>query len=196
MAGRTVYLVRHGDTDANASTPGPELERGWKSYPLDAQGRSEAKRIAAKLSKLGIKAVVSSDLPRAKQTADIICDWLGINPTFDSSLRTWNTGNCAGKLKKSVEPHIADLVRHHPDESCSGGESFDEFCNRIFKAVKEVLRSHTENPLAIIIHARVERLLAATDYLDHRKVDADKFLSKPEQPGHIEKWTPSLKGQS
>lgn len=196
MAGRTVYLVRHGDTDANADTPGPELERGWKSYPLDAKGRSEAKKTAAKLAKLGIKAVVSSDLSRAKQTADIISDWLGISPTFDRSLRTWNTGKCAGQLKSRTEPHIADLVRHHPDEPCSGGESFDQFCDRIFKAFKSVLRSHTENPLAIIIHGRVERLFKATDELEHRKVDADVFLSKPEQPGHIEKWTPSLKGQS
>lgn len=196
MAGRTIYLIRHGDTAANANSSGPELERGWKSYPLDAAGRSEAKRIAAKLAKLGIKAIVSSDLPRAKQTADIIADWLGVHPTFEPALRTWNTGNCAGKTKKSVEPHLAHMVRHLPDEACSGGESFDAFCSRIFKAFRGLLKSHTENPMAIVIHARVERLFKATDELKHRKVNADIFLAEPEEPGHIEKWTVSPGGQS
>ena len=189
MAERTIYLVRHGDTAANAESAGPELERGWKPYPLDAEGRSEAKRIAEKLAKFGIKAIVSSDLPRAKQTADIIGDWIGIAPEFDRGLRTWNTGKCAGKTKKSVEPHIAHMVRHQPDEACSGGESFSQFCSRVSKAVKGILSSHTENPMAIIAHARVERLFAATGEFENRKVNADVFLAKPEQPGHIEKWT-------
>lgn len=188
MAGRTIYLVRHADTSMNASA-GAEKERGWSNVPLDAEGRSEAKRIASKLAKCGVKAIVSSDLPRAKQTADIASDWLGVSSTVDSGLRTWDTGKCAGQLKSKVEPHIIDLVRHHPNEACSGGESFDAFCRRIRKALVACIKGHTENPMAIIIHARVERLLAATDYLEDRKVNVDTFLSKPAAPGHIEKWT-------
>jgi broad specificity phosphatase PhoE len=192
MDSRTIYLVRHGDTAANAESAGPELERGWKPYPLDAEGRSEAKRIAEKLSKFGIRTIRSSDLPRAKQTADIIGDWLGITPEFDRGLRTWNTGQCAGKTKKSVEPHIAHMVRYQPDEACSGGESFDSFCNRARKALIGATKESDQSyPMAIIIHARVERLFAATDEFEHRKVNADVFLAKPEQPGHIEKWTVS-----
>lgn len=188
MAGRTIYLVRHADTSMNASA-GAEKERGWSNVPLDAEGRSEAKRIAAKLARKDLKAVVSSDLPRARETGDIVADWNGLVLHTEPGLRTWDTGKCAGQLKSKVEPHIIDLVRHHPDEACNGGESFDAFCQRIRKVLIACIKGHTENPMAIIIHARVERLLAATDYLQDRKVNVDTFLSKPAQPGHIEKWT-------
>lgn len=197
MADRTVYLIRHGDTSANADTPGPELERGWKSYPLDDQGRKEAKLIAARLRRFDHpKALISSDLSRAKQTAQIVGDMLGLVPVFDPGLRTWDTGRCAGQLKSKTEPHIADLVRHHPDEPCDGGESFNGFCDRIFKAFAARLKKYPENPIAFIIHARVERLLEATDHFKASKIDVDTFLAKPEQPGHIEKWSVNPNGLS
>lgn len=194
MPVRTVYLVRHGDTAANAATPGPERERGWKPYPLDDAGRREANRLATKLSRLGIKALVSSDLTRAKQTAEIIGDRLGMKPDFISALRTWNTGELAGQLKSKCEPEIARLVRNAPDRAPPGGESFNQFCGRIFKGLHEALEKHSADPVAIIIHARIERLIAgwkAAGSPKTHKIDPDVFLAKPEQPGHIEKWNVS-----
>lgn len=186
---RTVLLVRHADTAANESTPGPALERGWKPYGLDSIGRKEARKTAVKLARRGVKALVSSDLVRAKESARIIGDWLGIEPQFHSQLRTWNTGELAGKPKSEVEPQIAKLVRFAPERVIPGGESFDQFCRRVFAALADILATHSANPLAIIIHARIERLIegwkAAGAKRDHA-INVDVFLAKPEQPGHIE----------
>jgi len=189
MAPRLVYLVRHGDTVANETTAGPTRERGWKPYPLDPAGRKEARQIAVKLGRRGIKGLVSSDLERAKETADIIGDWLGITPAFHTQLRTWNTGDLAGKLKSEAEPVIARAVRFTPDEALPGGESFENFARRIFAALSDILATHSESPLAVIIHQRIERLIAgwkAAGAKRTHEIDADVFLQKGELPGHIE----------
>lgn len=198
MPTRTVYLVRHGDTAANETTPGPALERGWKPYPLDPVGRKEARKLGVKLARRGIKALVSSDLPRAKETAKIIGDWLGIEPSFHSQLRTWNTGDLAGKPKSEVEPVVAKLVRYAPDRVIPGGESFEQFSRRIFAAFSDILATHNVDPLAVIIHGRIERLLEAWNGKRDHTINVDTFLAKPEQPGHIETWRvdPTLLKQS
>ena len=186
---RTVYLVRHGDTIDNAATPGPELERSWGDEPLHPMGRAEVRKSAKKLARFGIKAIISSDLKRAMESATIIGDWLGIAPQFHTQLRTWNTGELSGKLKKDTEPQIARLVRFAPDRIISGGESFDQFCRRVFAALSDILETHDRYPIAIIIHARVERLIAAWKAAGAKRshaLDVDVFLAKAERPGHIE----------
>lgn len=189
MAGeRTVYLVRHGCTSLNAASKGPERERGWSDVSLDAAGRKEAVRSAAKLSKLGIKIIESSDLKRAKQTGEIISDYIGVPVEFNDGLRTWNTGYLAGRLKVNAEPVIANLVRRDPEEAPKGGESFYQFCRRIRSTLADIFKVHTENPMAIIVHHRVERLIKASGD-EWGKIDLDEFLSDVgEHPGQIEKW--------
>src|SRR5437899_2870264 len=127
MALRTVYLPRHGDTAENAATPGPEIERGWDDVPLHPMGRKEARREAIKLSRLGVKAIISSDLKRATQSARIIADWLGIEPEQHSQLRSWNLGEVTGKPQAVADRLAAKLVRFAPDTVPPGGESFEQF---------------------------------------------------------------------
>lgn len=184
---RTVYLVRHGCTRLNSNSDGPERERGWSDVSLDSAGRKEALKSAAKLSKLGVRAIVSSDLPRAKQTGDIISDYLGVPCEFYPVLRTWNTGYLAGRLKVKAEPVIRNLVRM-PEETPKDGESFSHFCDRIRSGLAGIFKTHTENPMAIVIHHRVERLIEAAGD-DWRHIDSDVFLADGgEQPGQVKKW--------
>lgn len=188
-ASRIVYLVRHGDTAMNAATPGPELERGWSDVPLHPMGRKEARRTAVKLARIGIKAIVSSDLKRGTQTAEIIGDWLGIAPDFHAQLRSWNFGQ-QGKPEGEAD-RVADRLARQPDCTPSGGESFDDFKRRIFAGLSDTLATHLRNPLAIIVHGRVERLIMAWKACGQKAshaVDVDVFLEKGEQPGHIEAW--------
>lgn len=187
---RTVYLVRHGDTMDNAATPGPELERGWCRIGLAEMGRKEARRTGKKLVDLKVNALVSSDLARARQSAKIIGDAIGIEPDFHSQLRTWNLGNLTGKPQAVADKEAARLVRNAPDRVPPGGESFEQFCRRVFAALSDILANH-EGKIALVIHANVERLFeawrAAGEKPDHA-ISANVFLAKPEQPGHIEEW--------
>ena len=185
---RTLYLVRHGDTASNAATPGPELERGWSAVGLAALGRNEARRSAAKLEGKGIKVLVSSDLARAKQSAKIIGDVLGLEPVFASQLRTWNLGELTGKPQGEADKVAARLVRGAPDQVPPGGESFDQFRHRVFAALSDTLENHPGD-IAIVAHANVERLIAAwkaDGASPTHAIDADTFLARPESPGHVE----------
>jgi broad specificity phosphatase PhoE len=187
---RTVYLVRHGATAMNAETAGPARERGWCDVPLDAAGRAEARRVGKELVDLKVNVLVSSDLPRARQSARIIGDVIGVEPEFASQLRTWNTGDWHGDLKSEVEPRIARLVRSAPDRAPPGGESFNAFRRRIFAILADLLVKH-DGRLAVVIHSRIERLLEAWKAAGSKRthaIDADVFLRQGERPGHVEPW--------
>src|SRR5512143_2148507 len=66
-SGHVIFLVRHGETDANAArvvqTP---------DVPLSARGREQARALATRLAGEGVAHIVSSDLARADETARTI----------------------------------------------------------------------------------------------------------------------------
>ena len=65
----TIYLVRHGETDNNVNDI---IQGQMKGISLNTTGKDQAKLAALKLKKIKFDAIYSSDLLRAKQTAQII----------------------------------------------------------------------------------------------------------------------------
>ncbi len=74
---KTVYFVRHGQSEANASQG---LQ--WPESPLTEQGRSEARAVAERAQKLPVEAIVASPYARAKETAEIIGGKIGMPVEF------------------------------------------------------------------------------------------------------------------
>ena len=66
-----LILVRHGHTPLNGHGKDERL-RAWLDIPLDDQGMREGEEIAEKLSHLDVTGIYSSDLRRARQTAEMI----------------------------------------------------------------------------------------------------------------------------
>jgi broad specificity phosphatase PhoE len=66
------YFARHGETDWNAAG----RWQGQTDIPLNASGRLQARALAARLLDEGIRAVGTSDLVRARETAEIVCTQL------------------------------------------------------------------------------------------------------------------------
>ena len=64
-----LILVRHGHTPLNGHGKDERL-RAWLDIPLDDQGMREGEEIAEKLSHLDVTGIYSSDLRRARQTAE------------------------------------------------------------------------------------------------------------------------------
>lgn len=64
----TFYIVRHGETEWNVKG----LVQGHTDIPLTKKGKRQARQLAKKLSRINFNAVFSSDLLRAKQTAQLI----------------------------------------------------------------------------------------------------------------------------
>ncbi|MFL6584273.1 MAG: phosphohistidine phosphatase SixA [Chthoniobacterales bacterium] len=106
-----LYLVRHGEAD----WPGwdqPDDER-----PLTKRGRSEVKKVAKFLRRMGAEPLLifTSPLPRAKQTAQILAEQLCLELGVEEDL---GKGFDAEKFRRIVTAHDVEsivLVGHEPD---------------------------------------------------------------------------------
>ncbi len=77
------WFLRHGETDWNAQG----ISQGNVDIPLNATGLAQARSAATLLRHRGIATIVSSPLSRAKVTADIVGESLGLPVEVDAGLR-------------------------------------------------------------------------------------------------------------
>lgn len=134
--GSDIVFARHGATKLDQEGSN-ETVAGWSDEPLDDRGVKSANEIADKLKDHGLTHIVSSDLHRAKQTADIVAKKLGIEVTTDKRLRPQHVPETEG-LKIGQAKPIWNHYESHPDEKPKGGESWREFTKRQDEALKEV----------------------------------------------------------
>jgi DNA topoisomerase I len=178
----TVYLVSHGESEMNKPK---DLITGWKNPPLDADGKKQALALARHLSKLGVKRIVTSDLKRARQTADIIGQELGIKVEANEVYRPQKMGQYEGQTSESVRPKMASYVIDHPDEPIPGGESFNAFAKPFLADLSKLVSSCHETTV-LVTHSRNLALAAAAE---GGKTDCKKYLEHDVETGAILKLT-------
>jgi len=74
-----IWLARHGETDANAEG----RVQGSIDEPLNERGREQARALAREAETLHLKALYTSHLSRARETADIVGAEVGLSPVVD-----------------------------------------------------------------------------------------------------------------
>ena len=82
------WYLRHGETDWNAQG----LSQGNINIPLNATGLEQARSAALLLRDRGIKTIVASPLSRARVTAEIVGETLGLPVMIDPDLREVSWG--------------------------------------------------------------------------------------------------------
>lgn len=143
-----LYVVRHGDTVLNASN----AFRGWMDPKLDENGVKGAHEAGEWLKGKGVKMAYCSDLKRAVETADIICEALGIAPAYkDFSLRPWHVGEFAGKEKTEKRQAELDEYVDNPHWEIPEGESLNEFGDRVQEAIKYYIHEAREEGIKLIV---------------------------------------------
>ena len=90
--------MRHGQTDWNVK----HRSQGWNDIPLNETGVEQAKNTASKLEGIDIETIYSSDLKRAKKTADIISAKLDLPVHYTKRLREMNFGKAEGVKKTDL----------------------------------------------------------------------------------------------
>lgn len=110
-----LYLVRHGETVANAA----QILQGWQGGELNDTGRKQAQEVAEKMKGTQIDAFVASDLHRAIQTCTIIAAAHGVTPeeiTTTPLLRERDWGSFTGKFIPDLEhaewPEDVESLEH------------------------------------------------------------------------------------
>jgi broad specificity phosphatase PhoE len=129
-----LILVRHGLSEWNASG----RVQGQADPPLSPMGREEARRLAPMVQAERPQAVVSSDLVRARETAELLeAGPVETDPRWrESAMGDW-TGRSAAEL--FAEPSGAFARWREGLERPPGGESFDDMRTRAGAAVRDLL---------------------------------------------------------
>lgn len=126
------YLIRHGKDDDS-------VRGGWSDAPLTSEGITQVNQLAAKLltaDNMNVGAIYSSDLPRAKQTADILSNALNAPVIEKPEFRETNNGVLAGMDNLVAAERYPGLYWSALEwEQCyPDGESPCRFYNRILNA--------------------------------------------------------------
>ena len=126
----------------------------WTDWELSELGVEQANRIGKRLkAELSEKKFVmySSDLLRAKQTAEIVGQYLGLIPILRTELRERNLGKCCGKSVQWLRENLEMQEKTIDDRLFSDAESRRDEWNRLQPFFDEVMASDDEN-IIIVSH--------------------------------------------
>ncbi len=147
---KTIITIQH--TQSVHHTNG--MVGSWTDWELSQLGVEQANRIGEKLkTELSGKKFVmySSDLLRAKQTADIVGQYLGLIPILRTELRERNLGKCCGKSVQWLRENLEMQEKTIDDRLFSDAESRRDEWNRLQPFFDEVMASDDEN-IIIVSH--------------------------------------------
>jgi len=142
------WFLRHGETDWNAQG----LSQGRTDIPLNDVGVLQAERAARTLRGSDIATVVSSPLTRARRTAEITAEALGLPVQLDPDLVEVNFGEQEGQpMGDWYDDWIAG------DYTPEGAESFQQLLERSVRGVNRALTQPA--PVLIVAHGALFRAL-------------------------------------
>jgi broad specificity phosphatase PhoE len=155
-----IWLARHGETDANAEG----RVQGTIDPPLNDRGREQARELAREAAPLGVRALYTSQLRRARETADIIGEELGLEPRVDARFAESDRGEWEGRLAAEIREEDPDgwagSLAAETGFRFPGGESLEEHAARVEAGLADVARGPL--PALVICHGgTIRRALAA-----------------------------------
>ena len=168
----TLILVRHGETDWNAQN----RWQGHSDTELNDAGREQARRLADSLERAD--ALYSSDLARARETAEILAVTIGLEIRFDERLRERGFGAWEGLTTEEVKSSFPDEQRRWRAGLGAGAhdaEPFEAFAARVVSFVEDVGRRHDGEEVLVVTHGGTIRVVhavaAGLDYVrDHSSI--------------------------
>ena len=161
MAGRAtlIYLLRHGEVQ------GAETRRfiGHLDVPLSPVGERQCAAQAARLRRVHLAALYSSDLARARHSAEIIGLPHGLAPTLVPALREMDMGRwdglTAGEIRAREPGAFADWMSRIGEFPFPEGESVPDLLARAAPAFDAIVEAHAGEAIAIVAHGGPNRAL-------------------------------------
>jgi broad specificity phosphatase PhoE len=154
-----VYLVRHG------SVIGAETRRfiGHLDVALSPLGERQVGALAARLAGVGLDAVYSSDLLRARRSAEILAAPHGLVAVHRPELREFAMGRWEGLTGDEIKAldadgyttWMADIAGYQFPE----GENLEQLSARAWPAFEAIVAGHPGGTLAVVAHGGTNRVL-------------------------------------
>jgi probable phosphoglycerate mutase len=160
-----LIIFRHGETDWNKE----KKLQGHINIPLNDHGVSQAQELAKRVQDKGIEIIYSSDLSRAKKTAEIVAELSNVDIVYDARLREKTFGKADGLNHKQVVEKFGaeswekfrDCSEDTWDFCFAGGETRRQCLNRVLDVLCEINEQKKFNKVGISTHGGIIRALMA-----------------------------------
>jgi len=150
---RRIAVVVHAEAQHHVD----RLVGGWFDSPLTERGRKQARQVGLALQEVFLQPhvqIVSSDLLRARETADIVGEVLGSSVVAEPGLRELSYGVSEGRPKAWLDERITPTPTHSSrldHHVCEGAESRRDIATRVYAAMNEIL-TLDQRDLVIVTH--------------------------------------------
>jgi len=146
----TLLLARHGETDWNRA-------RRWQGHadrPLTDRGRAQAAALGDRLADIALDAVYSSDLRRARETAEAGALPHGLDVIELPELREVDVGSWEGLTRDEAESRFPDGFRRWlaGGTGWEDGETYAEMSRRVLAVVERIASDHEGGRILIVSH--------------------------------------------
>jgi probable phosphoglycerate mutase len=150
-----IIAIRHGETDWNAAS----RIQGHLDIGLNDAGRWQARRLADVLADEALDAIYSSDLARARETAQAVAVNAGLDVRTDVGLRERSFGVFEGLTFVEIEQRFPEPARRWRQRDAGfgpeGGETLKAFYCRAVARVTALAARHRGQHIAIVAHGGV-----------------------------------------
>lgn len=170
----TIYLIRHGETEWNKK----KLIQGHSDIPLNEKGKLQSKQLGEKLKGIHFEAVFSSDLVRARRTAEIIILEKKLAVVTTKALRERLFGRFEGKhldeLKKTLKELIFTSKERQKKLKLNNIENDEEIMGRFIPFIREVAVAYQGKNVLVVSHGGLIRA-----FLNHMGFKIPEYSDKP-----------------
>jgi len=147
-----IIAIRHGETEWNALG----REQGQLDSSLTARGLKQAEAIAERLRRVKFSALYSSDLGRARNTAEIVAKATGDKIETDAGLRERHTGIFQGLTNAQMAAQYPREYSAYQSDPYAyqvpGGESGQQRTERSVRVMNALADRHASETIVIITH--------------------------------------------
>ncbi len=160
----TLYLVRHGATDANEQRP-YVLQGATMDHSLSETGKQQANYVGQFLSTFSIDVVYASPMKRAVETAQAIAKHHSLEVNTKEKLVEVDVGQWEGM-------NWDDIMSQNPEEyknfmadpsvhSYLEGETYGDVLVRAKPVIEDLLEQHAGQTIVVVAHNVVNRVIIA-----------------------------------
>jgi len=157
---KTIYFVRHGESQGNVGTHYQE-----ESTPLSENGRAQAVALGERAKRISVDSIVASTMVRAQQTASVISEATGIPvESSDVFIERRRPSEQINQLKDGAPAVEAEeaIIRNSgiPGYRYSNEENFDDLMMRAEEGLSYLI-NHSSNNILVVTHGVFLRVLVA-----------------------------------
>lgn len=165
-----LVLVRHAQPEIVEAAPARE----WRLSP---QGRVHADYLAEELSRFQPEAIVSSDEPKAVETAEIIARRYQLDLQIVEALREHDRSNVPYLPYEAFQRSIRDFFQN-ASQLVFGRETADQAYTRFYRGIHSMLKDHPDKTIVAVAHGTVITLFVSR-LTGHSDFDLWRMLGLP-----------------